>query len=75
MIDQVDALKARKITSLMVAYLFENKKQIADGRKKKKKQSLLSYAQSCAKIKHDAIVRRTNTILEKARLPTSLTSL
>ena len=39
MIDQVDALKARKITSLMVAYLFENKKQIADGRKKKKKKT------------------------------------
>ena len=38
MIDQVDALKARRITTLMFAYLFENKKKIADRRKKKTKK-------------------------------------
>ncbi len=36
MMDEVDVLKARKITTMMFGYLFENKKKIEDRKKSKK---------------------------------------
>jgi len=39
MIDKVDGLKARKITTMMFGYLFENKKKIEDRKKKQKRQT------------------------------------
>jgi hypothetical protein len=36
-IDEVDVLKARKITTMMFGYLFENKKKLEDRKKKQER--------------------------------------